>query len=130
MVASLKKLWNNQRGVTLIELLAVVVILGIIAAIAAPSVITNFSDAKKNADSQTEKIVIDAAQRYMLDDAKNVTFNNNSATITIAVLKEKGYLTSEPKWSDNNAVANVVLTQDATTKKVTSYSVSGKPSNY
>ncbi|RKD23889.1 hypothetical protein BEP19_05535 [Ammoniphilus oxalaticus] len=67
MWMALKRFWNNQKGVTLIELLAVVVILGIIAAIAAPSVMTNFNSAKVNSDAQTQAIIEDAAKRMVLD---------------------------------------------------------------
>jgi len=110
---------KNQRGVTLIELLAVIIILGIIAAIAVPSVISNFSDAKKNSDAQTEKIVKEAVQRYLLDN--KVTFDaNNKATIKIKEdttnkddLVSKGYLQETPKWSDNADIESIVVTKDA-----------------
>ena len=93
MVQQVKKWWKDQRGVTLIELLAVVIILGIIAAIAAPSVISNFGDAKANSDKQTAAVIEDAAKRWVMDIAKDhkvedielsETDDFDDATITIS----------------------------------------------
>ncbi|RKD23888.1 hypothetical protein BEP19_05530 [Ammoniphilus oxalaticus] len=98
MREALKRFWNNQKGVTLIELLAVVVILGIIAAIAAPSVMTNFDSAKTNSDAQTEAIIKDAVQRFALDNPIP-----EDGTIKIKVhLVDGGYLQDVPKQSSNN----------------------------
>jgi prepilin-type N-terminal cleavage/methylation domain-containing protein len=104
---------KNQRGVTLIELLAVIIILGIIAAIAVPAVISNFSDAKKNSDAQTEKIIKEAVQRYLLDN--EVTFDaNNRATIKIKDdLVSKGYLQDIPKWSDKKDIVSIDIIKGA-----------------
>ncbi|WP_054673311.1 type II secretion system protein [Calditerricola satsumensis] len=58
----------NQRGVTLIELLAVVVILGILAAIAVPAVFKGFDDAEDKADKTTKTVLINAAKQYIMEN--------------------------------------------------------------
>ena len=79
------KLLKNQKGLTLIELLAVIVILGIIAAIAIPSVNTIISNSKKSAHKENARAMIDAA-RYKV----NSEFISSSRTFTLAELQGKG----------------------------------------
>lgn len=89
----LKKIWNKEDGFTLVELLGVIVILGLIIAIAVPALGNIFDSAKTNTDAATKALVIDAAKIYELDG------NKIDATkgITDTELFDAGYLDADPK---------------------------------
>lgn len=100
------KLLKNQKGLTLIELLAVIVILGIIAAIAIPSVNTIISNSKKSAHKENARAMIDAA-RYKV----NSEFINTTSTFTLADLKEDKYIEkiSNPSGDSYNETSSKVI---------------------
>lgn len=63
---------ENKKGVTLVELLAVVVIMGIIAAIAVPTIGGLITRQQANADEATFLQIEEAARLYAVDDADGV----------------------------------------------------------
>jgi type IV pilus assembly protein PilA len=84
----MKKLLKKQDGFTLVELLAVIVILAIISAIAIPAVGHIISSSRQKAEANDALQIIDAAKLYIAD-------GNNTATsgkVTITSDKLKTYL--------------------------------------
>ena len=87
MRKKIEELRNREEGFTLVELLAVIVILGIIVAIAIPSIGKVIENAKDDAATQEVALVEDAARLYF-------TTSDNAAktAVTVKELKDAGYL--------------------------------------
>ncbi|MFJ7974740.1 type II secretion system protein [Peribacillus sp. JNUCC 23] len=95
MIKRVKALIHDQKGLTLVELLAVIVILGIIAAIAVPSIGKIIDNSKKDAHLANAQQVIAAAK---LSDAANEKFGADGE-ITLAELINGGYIDADIKPS-------------------------------
>jgi type IV pilus assembly protein PilA len=68
MMSQLKKRLKEQRGLTLVELLAVIVILGIISAIAVPSIGGLINKTKDDAEVAEAIQIINAAKLYVASE--------------------------------------------------------------
>ncbi|MGG4022540.1 prepilin-type N-terminal cleavage/methylation domain-containing protein, partial [Geobacillus stearothermophilus] len=86
-----KRLLKNERGLTLIELLAVIVILGIIAVIAIPAIGAIMDNSKKDAHIANAKQMVSAVRLAIAND------QNTKTSYTMQELFDGGYLENIPK---------------------------------
>lgn len=88
-----KKYLKNQKGLTLIELLAVIVILGIVAAIAVPSIGKIIDNSNKDAHVANAEAMVNAAKLYV--SSQNISVSDKEATptnITLETLIANGFM--------------------------------------
>ena len=82
----IKNILRNERGLTLIELLAVVVILAIIAAIAIPAIGGLMDNTKKDAHVANAQQMVSSARLYLTGDGKK---QQGDQTVSIGTLISK-----------------------------------------
>lgn len=76
----MKKLLLSKKGTSLVELLAVIVIMGIIAAIAVPSVGALITNTKKKAAVEQANVVTNSAATFLTtQSAQNTSVNEVTA---------------------------------------------------
>ncbi len=89
---------NNNRGLTLVELLGVLVVLGIIVAIVTPSITKNLKASEiELCEHQLDSLI--AASQNWLTDKIDTDYNNmftngvfNGTSVTGQVLLDQGYV--------------------------------------
>lgn len=153
MMKLTKKLHKDQRGLTLIELLAVIVILAIIAAIAIPSVNSIIKNSEARAQVENAKLIISTARLAIADRTfEQIGVDSNESgyedpetkvelpskgddydkrtirQVTLKKLKDMGYLDAnliDPQTRDayNEDESHVTIIMDEKTGTPGEYSV-------
>ena len=115
---------KNKKGFTLVELLAVIVVLAIIILIAMPSVLSSMEKARKNSFAVEANEVIRAAQTAYADAVMNGKASGNNVCIPYNYLKN-GFLEKH----DDNYNGSVLITINPTSGQA-SYKIYLSNSNY
>ncbi len=113
-----KKLVKNEKGLTLIELLAVIVILAIISAIAVPAIGNIIENSRYNAVKADAINVLNAANLYFTDEP-------NETSVTVEELKNDKYLDNTGKFEEIVKTTTVTKSSPNTLTTTTSIIYSG-----
>ena len=83
----------KERGFTLVELLAVIIVIGLIASFALPQVLTQFSNNTGELSKQQEELLLESAYAYILENESQ--YKGKGGCITVKDLVSANALDSK-----------------------------------
>lgn len=104
----------NKKGLTIVELLAVLVVIGLMAVVIFPVITGNINDSQNKTNEIQKASIKEAAESYVADNVGlNIFLNKDTEEITLNTLIENGYLTgdySNPKNGKDYDLINSKVT--------------------
>lgn len=91
-------MWNMKKGFTLVELIATLIILSVVAIIVVPNVYENMDDSKSKIKITQTTSIIDSAKEWSADHIRELSCNNDSY-VFLKDLQSNGYI-DDPLYQD------------------------------
>ena len=86
---------SMKRGFTLVELLAVLILLGVVSLIAIPSVGKILNRSREKARESTKNELIKAAKNYYADNIRELPDDGSHKCLSVSEIEESGYISND-----------------------------------
>ena len=74
-----------EKGFTLVELIATIVVIGLLAALALPQVMNQFSNHQEELSTQQKELILESARSYVLENASKYPNNGGEENYCISL---------------------------------------------
>ncbi len=98
---------KNSKGFTLIELMAVIIILAVIGLIVFPTAIESINESKEKLYKEQVKRLLDATDSWASNNDSKLPTGNETVYITIDTLKKAGLIKKEDVKNPLNSKSNM-----------------------
>lgn len=124
---------EKRTGFTLVELLAVIVILAIILMITVPGVLSIINKTKNEAYESQQKMIKEATRNYLVGQRNQVVWNGQQTIIGLTDLQDAGYLEKnliDPRDKSKLTNISVLVTKQEKKNKLEIVYTDSSSANY
>ena len=86
---------SMKRGFTLVELLAVIMLIGVVSLIAVPSIGKILKRSRLKAQESTKNELIKAAKKYSAENIRNLSDDGSYKCLSVSEIEESGYISND-----------------------------------